>query len=222
MRGQKMDYQAARQIMVDSQIRPNDVANPHLVSALLGVPREKFVPKPRRSVAYSELEIATSDNRALWIPRDFAKLLKAVDPKSSDIALIIGAGAGYETAVLAQLVETAIGLDVDEGLVAATSERLAALGNDRAVIVEGALELGLPDQGPFDIIFVNGMVQMVLDSWLAQLSEFGRLGVVVETGRGLGEARVYTRANDVVSYRKVFEASPPRFSQFDSEPVFTF
>ena len=217
-----MDYRAARQIMVDSQIRPNDVANPHLVSALLSVPREKFVPKPRRSVAYSELEIETSEGRALWIPRDFAKLLKAVGPKPSDIALIIGAGAGYETAVFAQLVETAIGLEVDEGLAAASSERLAAQGNDRAVIVEGALEAGLEGQGPFDIIFVNGMVQTVPTSWTEQLSELGRLGVVVEAGRGLGEARVYTRSNDVVSYRKAFEASPPRFAQFNSKPEFTF
>ena len=217
-----MDYKAARQIMVDSQIRPNDVANPHIVSALLSVPREKFVPKPRRSVAYSELEIGTSESRALWIPRDFAKLLKAVDPKTSDIALIIGAGAGYETMVLAQLVETAIGLEEEDALVTATSERLAALGNDRAVIVEGALEAGLAGQGPFDVIFVNGMVQNVPESWTDQLSELGRLGVVVEMGRGLGEARIYTRSEGVVSYRKVFEASPPRFAQFDSKPEFTF
>jgi protein-L-isoaspartate(D-aspartate) O-methyltransferase len=217
-----MDFEAARQIMVDSQIRPNDVANPHLVSALLSVPREKFVPKPRRSVAYSELEIETSEGRALWIPRDFAKLLKAVDPKASDIALVIGAGAGYETAVFAQLVETAIGLEADGALVTSTSERLAGMGSDRAVIVEGALDAGLAGQGPFDVIFVNGMVQTVPESWTDQLSELGRLGVVVETGRGLGEARVYTRSKGAVSYRKAFEASPPRFAQFDSEPEFTF
>ncbi len=217
-----MDYQAARQIMVDSQIRPNDVANPRLVSALMSVPREKFVPKSRRSVAYSELEIETSEGRSLWTPRDFAKLLKGVAPEAADIALIIGAGAGYETAVLAQLVETAIGLERDEAVVTATSERLAELGNDRAVIVEGGLEQGLADQGPFDVIFVNGMVQSVPDSWAEQLSEFGRLGVVVQTGATLGEARIYTRADGVVSYRKVFEASPPKFDLFDEKPVFTF
>jgi len=217
-----MDYQAARQIMVDSQIRPNDVANPHLVAALLSVARERFVPKPRRSVAYSELEIETSEGRALWIPRDFAKLLKAVEPKTTDIALIIGAGAGYETAVLAQLVETAIGLEDDEEVVTATSERLAELGNDRAVIVEGKLEAGLAGQGPFDVIFVNGMVQHVPESWTDQLAELGRLGVVVQTGSTLGEARLYTRANGIVSYRKAFEATPPRFGMFDASPEFTF
>lgn len=136
--------------------------------------------------------------------------------------MIIGAGAGYETAVLAQLVETAIGLETDETLVAATSERLAELGNDRAVIVEGGLSDGLADQGPFDVIFVNGMVQSVPESWTAQLSELGRLGVVVQTGATLGEARIYTQSDGVVSYRKVFEASPPKFDLFDQKPVFTF
>jgi len=52
-----MDFAAARRIMVDSQIRPNDVTDPDLVSALMRVAREAFVPASRKGVAYSEMEI---------------------------------------------------------------------------------------------------------------------------------------------------------------------
>lgn len=217
-----MDFAAARRIMVDSQIRPSNVTDPEIVAALLSVPRETFVPASRRGVAYSELEIETSEGRALWTPRDFSKLLKALDPQRSDIALVLGAGAGYETAVLAQLVETVIGLEDDEALIVSATERLAEIGADRAVIVDGALNAGLPDQGPFDLILINGMVETVPDAWTAQLTDNGRLGVVVQTTDGLGSARIYRRSGSAVSFRAVFEARPPKFTAFNAAPGFAF
>ena len=109
-----MDFAKMRQTMVDSQIRPSDVTEPEIVSAFLHTPREAFVPKSEQSIAYAEYEIPTSDGRALWIPRDIAKMIKALRPQSSDIALVIGAGSGYETAILSRLVETVIALEDDE------------------------------------------------------------------------------------------------------------
>lgn len=217
-----MDFANARRIMVDSQIRPNDVTDPALVSAFLNVAREAYVPSSRKTVAYSELEIETSPGRALWTPRDLAKMLKALAVEADDIALIVGAGAGYEAALLGHLVETAIGLEDNEEIVSQTSDRLAAQGVDRAVIVQGELGKGLPGQGPFDVVLVNGMVETVPDAWLDQLSEGGRLGVIVEEDAGLGRARLYTRAGDVVSYRSVFEATPPKFEAFNAVERFAF
>jgi len=217
-----MDFAAARRIMVDSQIRPNDVTDPDLVSALMRVAREAFVPASRKGVAYSEMEIETSEGRALWTPRDFAKLLKALSPNSDDIALVIGAGAGYETAILSNLVETVIGLEDDEIIVNKATERLANLGMDRAVMVHGRLEEGLSDQGPFDIILVNGMVETVPPAWTEQLAENGRLGVVVQQSNGLGSARIYQRAGETISYRSAFEARSPKFEAFNAMRDFTF
>ena len=217
-----MDFAAARRIMVDSQIRPNDVTDPNIVAAFLSVAREAFVPASRKEVAYSEMQIETSEGRALWRPRDFSKLLKAAEPASTDICLVIGAGAGYEAAILAELAETVIGLDEDEAVTNAATELLVAQGTDRAVIVQGDLANGLADQGPFDLIFINGMVQTVPDAWTAQLAENGRLAVVVEDQKGVGAARIYRRSGDTVSYRTVFEAVTPKFHAFDSEPGFSF
>lgn len=211
----------ARRNMVDSQIRPNDVTDPALVAAFLGVPREAFVPREKAGIAYSECEIETSPGRALWLARDFAKLLAALVPRASDVALVIGAGAGYECAVLQGVVQSVVGLDEDEALVSATSDRLATLGFDRVAVVHAPLAEGLPDEGPFDVILVNGMVETVPAAWTAQLSDGGRLGVVVQEGR-IGRARVYTRSGDAVASRAVFEAVPPRFDGFRQPVRFTF
>lgn len=217
-----MNFEAAREIMVDSQIRPNDVSDPEIVSAFLHTPREAFVPSPRKPVAYSELEIETSEGRSLWTPRDTGKLLKMAQIQPTDIVLVVGAGAGYETALISHLAETVIALEETAGLVDAMSDRFGSLGFDRAVAVEGRLEDGLPDQGPFDVIYVCGMVETIPEAWTRQLAEGGRLALVQLDEDGVGRGRVYTRAGDSVSARYGFDAFPPKFAQFDRKKAFVF
>jgi len=221
-RREHMNFDAAREIMVDSQVRPNDVSDPEIVHAFMRTPREAFVPATRKPVAYSELEIETSEGRALWTARDTGKLLKMAQVKPTDIVLVIGAGAGYEAALLSHMAETVIALEESAGLVDAMSERFAVLGIDRAVAVDGKLEDGLADQGPFDVIYVCGMVETVPDAWAKQLAEGGRLALVQLDPDGVGRGKVYTRAGDTVSARYGFDAFPPKFSRFDRKKAFVF
>ncbi|NBC21018.1 MAG: protein-L-isoaspartate O-methyltransferase [Alphaproteobacteria bacterium] len=217
-----MDFEAARRTMVDTQIRPNDVTEPDIVGAFLNVPREAFVPASKRSIAYSEFEIRTGEGRALWTPRDTAKLIKTLDPDPDDACLVIGAGAGYEAAILAHLAETVIALEDSEERVSRLGQRLADLGLDRAVAVEGKLTEGLPGEGPFDAIMICGMVEQVPEALTDQLAEGGRLAAVVEIDEALGRGRVYTRSGDVTGYRETFDARPPKFEAFDKPDIFEF
>ena len=217
-----MNFESAREIMVDSQIRPNDVSDTATVSAFLKTPREAFVPSARKSVAYSELEIETSPGRALWTPRDTAKLIKLAGIATSDIVLVIGAGAGYEAALMSHLSETVIALEEGADLVEAMSNRFTSLELDRAVAVDGKIADGLAEQGPFDVIYVCGMVETIPDAWKDQLAEGGRLVAVIADAEGLGRGSVFTRAGDTVSHRESFDAVPPRFTQFDKKSSFVF
>lgn len=217
-----MDFDLAREIMVDSQIRPNDVTEPAIVAAFLRTPREEFVPNSRRSVAYSELEIATSEGRALWTPRDTAKLIKLANIKPSDIVLVLGAGAGYEAALISHLADTVIALEDSAALVDGMSQRFAALGIDRVAPVEGQLAEGLPSQAPFDVIYVCGMIETLPEAWGLQLAEGGRLIAVTTDSDTLGRGRVFTKTGDTLSSREAFDACPPRFAAFDRKPSFTF
>jgi len=217
-----MDFTAARKIMVDSQIRPNDVTDPPIVDAFLKVPREAFLPASRQSIAYSELEIPTSETRAMWLPRDIAKMVKALSPRRSDVALVIGAGSGYACAILAELTETVIAIEDTAGAVERLNDRMAELGYDQVVAVERPLPDGFADEAPFDIILVAGMVEQVPESLTGQLADRGRLGAVVKLDDALGRARVYERYGDTVSFRDVFEATPPEFMEFRKPKAFTF
>ena len=217
-----MDFAKLRRVMVDSQVRVNDVTSPNVVSAFSTIPREVFVPKAMQASAYAELEIETAEHRAMWLPRDLGKMLRGLDAESSDISLVIGAGAGYSAALLGHMTDAVIALEEDEALVDAMVERFASIGMDEAVAVQGDLAIGLPDQGPFDVILVAGMIEEVPQAWLDQLSEGGRLGVVVSTGRGIGAARIYKRAGDTFSYREIFECCPPVLPGFEAKTAFVF
>ena len=217
-----MDFKAARQTMVDTQIRVNDVTEHPIVEAFLAVPREAFLPKSAEGIAYSEIEIETSEGRALWTPRDFAKLLKHAEPKAGDLALYVGAGAGYEAGVTSLVVDTVIALESDAGLVDQMTERFSEAGLDSAVAVEGPLEAGLADQGPFDVMIIGGMVESLPEAWGAQLADGGRLAVVVQIDRDLGQARIYTKSGETLSHRTVFECRPPKFSGFNKATEFQF
>lgn len=216
-----MEFETARRKMVESQIRPNDVTDMDVVHAFATVPREAFVPKSKKALAYSELEIETTHGRALWLARDQSKVLQALELKKSDLVLVIGASEGYSAALLDSLVDTVIALENDETVVEETSERLAGLGYNRVACVTGPLEQGYAAEGPYDAILVNGRVETMPESWLDQLKPGGRMAVVVGT-QDAAQVQVYTASEHAVSHRKVFECVPPALSEFDAEPAFEF
>jgi protein-L-isoaspartate(D-aspartate) O-methyltransferase len=217
-----MDFAKQRQIMVDSQVRVNDVTSTAIVSAFSTIPREVFVPKSMLSSAYAEYEIETGDNRAMWTPRDLGKMFRALEPEASDVSLVIAAGDGYSAALLGHMTEAVIALDDNEALVDTMTERFAAINMDEAVAVQGEIAKGLPDQGPFDVVLVAGMVEELPQAWLDQLAEGGRLGVVVASGRSLGKARIYKRAGDTFAFREAFECCPPVLPGFEKKTAFVF
>jgi len=100
-----MDFQTARKVMVDSQVRVNDVTDRALQAALLAVPREALCAPDRAFSAYAEVEVPVTARRSLMLPRDLSKLLMAAAPKPGERALVMS--GAYAAAVLAQM-----GLDV--------------------------------------------------------------------------------------------------------------
>ena len=215
------DFAAARLAMVNSQIRPDDVTDPRIQDAMAEIARENFTPKSRLAQAYADVEVEVGEGRYMLRPRDFAKLVQAADIKSGDVVLDLAFGRGYSTAVLARLAETVVGLETDAAVVAASAERLSAAGADNAVCVEGDLKAGVPDQGPFDVIFVNGAVAQPSKAWFDQLNDRGRLAVIERDGV-VGRALIYTKAQGRVGERSVFDTAPPYLPGFEPQAGFVF
>jgi protein-L-isoaspartate(D-aspartate) O-methyltransferase len=217
-----MDYQTARQHMVDSQVRPNDVTDLRIQTAMEQTPREAFLPVELRDQAYVEREIAYAPGRQLLRARDFAKLVAAAAPQPGEIVLNAVCGSGYSTAILAQLVEMVVAIESDEKLASAAQETLASLGFSNAAVITGDSWEGAPDQGPFDLIFVGGAIEKQPDNLLAQLKDGGRLATILRKG-GISRGGVYRRSGEAIAFAEVFDAATSAvIPGFDQPKSFVF
>jgi protein-L-isoaspartate(D-aspartate) O-methyltransferase len=207
--------------MVESQLRPNKVTDPALLDALASVPRELFVPEPLRSVAYVDEDIPLGRGRFVMEPMILGRLLELAAPRSTDSALVVGAGLGYSAAVLARIAGRVVALESDRELAQRAAQTLKTLGISNVALVEGALAEGAPRQAPFDVILFDGAVDRAPSAILDQLAEHGRLAVVVRTS-GIGRATLMTRQAGLVASRVAFDAAVPCLPGFEPAPAFVF
>lgn len=214
-----MDLQAARAAMIDSQVRPNDVTDRRLIAAMTVIPREAFVPSGRQVLAYADAAVETGPGRWMSAARDFSKLVNAAAVSETDRVLDIAPGAGYSTTVLAQLCASVVALEQDETAAKTVRDNLAKVGAAGVEAISGVLKNGAPSKAPFDVIHVNGAVEIVPQAWLDQLAEGGRLVVVVSEG-AVRRARVYIRSGGKTAWRTPFESSSPMLPGFERAPEF--
>lgn len=216
-----MDFVRARDLMVESQVRPSDVTDPRILGAMRSLPRERFVPASKRTLAYGDLDVEVAQGRALMRPRDLAKLVMNLAPQGHERALEIAGATGYGAAVLASCCKHVITLDPDPDLSFAAQAALESCGVTNAKAVSTKAADGWRDDAPYDVILLNGSAEIVPDAWLAQLAPGGRLGVIVRQGAA-GCARIYTRSGDASAYRSAFDAAPPIAPGLSKAPSFAF
>lgn len=214
------EFASRRMMMVDTQVRPSDVTKFPIIDAMLSVPRETFVPDDKREVAYVGENLALAPGRVVLEARTLAKLLDALDVQPGDLVLDLGCGLGYSTAVIARLAETVVAVEEDEALAADAQRILSEEGVDNAVVVTGKLTDGAAKCAPYDVITVEGGVEVMPDSVLAQLKDGGRIGAVFMDG-AVGTARIGYRIDGSMTWRSVFNAAAPVLPGFRKAQGFT-
>ena len=216
------DYAAARTNMVEGQVRPNRVTDPLLVEVMASLPRELFVPKSLRGLAYVDEDLPIGNGRFLIQPMVLARMLQGAGIQPGDVVLDVGCGSGYSTAVIARMANTVIGLESDADLAKSATGLLAQLGVDNTVVLEGELTQGHPPQGPYQVIVLNGGVAGIPDRLRGQLADGGRLVAVMQRSSVMGKAILVSRFGDTFSERTLFETTVPYLPGFEPRPVFEF
>jgi protein-L-isoaspartate(D-aspartate) O-methyltransferase len=219
------DFATARRMMVDGQIRTADVTDRSLLAAFLDVPRERFCPADKASLAYMDLDVLVSEPgqlaRYLVKPMVLGKLIQAIEVAASDRVLDVGCATGYSTALLSRLATAVVGLEEDDNLARQAREALAELGCADAKIAAGPLTRGFAAGAPYDAIALQGSVEVVPEALLVQLKDGGRLACVL--GRGPGaKAMVYRSIGGEISGRPIFDAAAPPLPGFAKPPSFVF
>jgi protein-L-isoaspartate(D-aspartate) O-methyltransferase len=217
------DYSTARRHMVDGQVRPNDVTDLRVISAMLEVARERFVPPAAAALAYLDLDLAlgegTASSRRLLKPLVLAKLLNAADLKATDRVLVVGCATGYAAAVLASIVGEVVALEQDAGLAKTARATLSSLPN--VSVVSGPLVDGWPQAAPYDLILLEGATEVEPQGFLRQLKDGGRLLCVLGSPPG-ASATLYRRSGNEMGGRAVFDAAAAVLPGFEKRPEFAF
>lgn len=215
------DAAAARRHMVDGQIRTADVTNPSLIAALETVPRELFVPPAMASQAYRDGDVSLGKGRALLRPIVLGKLLQGAVVGAGDRVLDVGCGTGYASAVLAHMGATVIALEEDADLARAAESALGKAGAGQVQVVTGPLAAGWPEAASYDLILVNGAVEVTPNVLGRQLKPTGRLAAIF--GRGpAAKAMIYRRIDGQLVGRPIFDAAAPLLPGFAAPPAFVF
>jgi protein-L-isoaspartate(D-aspartate) O-methyltransferase len=213
------DFVSARRHMVDGQVRTTDVTDLRVISAMLEVPRERFVPPASASIAYLDLDVPLGASRRLLRPMVLAKLLQAAELEATDRVLDVGCATGYTAAVLARIAGQVVALEQDAGLAKAAGDALSSLPN--VEVVNGALAAGWPQGAPYDVVVLEGATEDMPHALCQQLKDGGRLVCVLGSGPG-SKAMLYRRGGTEVGGRPIFDASAALLPGFAKTPVFAF
>ena len=215
-------YEAARVNMVESQLRPNKVTDERVIAAFMRIRRELFVPERLRGVAYVDDDLPLGGGRYMMKPMVAARLLQAAMVEAKDTVLVVGAGVGYEAAVLALLVRSVVALEENPELArigrsALVDHRIASVS-----YVEAPLPLGHRQRSPYDLILFGGAVAAIPEEITNQLAEGGRIAVVLRPHECVGRASLITRTGGVLASRVIFDAATPLLPSFVAKPAFVF
>jgi protein-L-isoaspartate(D-aspartate) O-methyltransferase len=179
------DEQARRRHeMVEAQLRGRDIVDERVLRAMETVPRELFVPETEQRRAYDDAALPIAGGQTISQPYMVARICEALRLRGDERVLDVGAGSGYQAAVLAELAEEVHTIERIPELAEQARERLAAAGYERVHVHVGDGTLGLAAHAPFDAIAVAAAAPGFPQTLYEQLRPRGRLVVPVGSERG--------------------------------------
>ncbi len=215
-------YDAARVNMIERQLRPNRVTDERLIDAFAAIRRELFVSDRLRAIAYADDDLPLGNGRYLMAPMVAARLLQAAEIARNDNALVVGAGVGYEAALIAMLCRSVVALEQDgelarQGRSGLVDHRIATVN-----FIENLQAQGGRTRLAYELIFFGGAIAEFPAEISAQLAEGGQMVAVVKADDGPGRATLASRTGGVLAARVMFDAATPLLPGLARKPVFVF
>lgn len=201
-----MNFDVARTQMLGQQLRAWEVLDDRVLRAFAETPREEFVPREYRDLAFADVEIPLGHGQTMLAPKVEGRILQALQVEPIDDALVVGTGSGYLTACMAGLARRVSSVDIFPDFVTAAGPKIAACGI-RNVEIKAADALSLTYRAQFDAVAVTASVPVpaLVDPFVAMLRPQGRLFIVVGREPAM-EARLITlQPNGTTTTASLFE-----------------
>ena len=163
-----------RKAMVERQIAARGIHDPGVLAAMLEIPRHLFIPPPYDRAAYDDNPLPIGSGQTISQPYIVALMTELLRPKATDNMLEIGAGSGYQAAVLSRLVRRLTTIERITTVAAMARRNLKFIGIDNVDVIEGDGSLGYPGNAPYDGIIITAATpdvpQPLIGSWLMEES----------------------------------------------------
>jgi len=172
-------FSAERMFMVEQQLRQRGICDERLLAAMIKVPRHEFVSRQHWAQAYADHPVAILEEQTTSQPYMIAAMIQAARIRQEDRVLEVGAGSGYQTALLAELASQVFAVERYASLTEAARNALDKLGYRNARVVTGDGSLGFPEAAPFDAIIVSAASPRIPPALAEQLAPGGRLVIPV-------------------------------------------
>ena len=172
-----MDLNGPKKSLLDRL--SSEIGDQRVIQAIARVPREVFVPDEYRSRAYEDSALPIDEGQTISQPFIVALMVEALDIRRSDTVLEVGAGSGYQAAVLAELARRVVTVERIPSLVDTARERLASLGYGNVEVHQAGRRIGWPQGAPYDGIIVAAAAPKLIRSLMEQLKDGGRLVIPV-------------------------------------------
>jgi protein-L-isoaspartate(D-aspartate) O-methyltransferase len=175
-----------RASMVEHQLRRRGIADERVLAAMGAVPREAFVPERSRKDAYADGALGLSHGQTISQPLMVAMSVEALRLEGDETVLEVGAGSGYQAAVLSNLAKQVVAIEIIPELAADARRVLDSLGIDNVEIICADGRKGWPASAPYDGVVVAAAAEEVPSALIEQLKDGGRL--VIPVGRSSGQS----------------------------------
>jgi len=163
----------ARRRMVDSQLRARGISDERVLAAMARVPRHAFVSEANLYAAYEDHPLPIGDGQTISQPYMVATMTQALRLSGQERVLEVGAGSGYQTAILAELAAYVYTIERIRTLADRARERLAGLGYANVEVAFGDGTLGWPEHALYDRILVTAGTPAILQAWVEQVADGG-------------------------------------------------
>lgn len=208
--------------MVWQQLRPNDVSDPAVLQVLQNTDRAAFVSDELKALAYADTQLPIGHGQHLWSPLQEARILQALQLKNTDTVLEIGTGSGLFAAMLSQLADKVISVDIKPDLVEAARLRLQAAGFANVELHTGDACQGWPLADRVDAIVLTASYPVVPDSYCQQLAVGGRLLAVIGNPPAMSVQRITRTGETQWQTETLFETVVAPMIGAEPKPEFAF
>lgn len=192
------EFAEQRRAMVECQLRGRGIKDSRVLEAMQAVPRHLFVPPAVAAAAYADEPLAIGEGQTISQPYIVAAMTEALELTGSERVLEVGAGSGYQAAILSLLAREVIAVEARPMLARTARERLSQLGYSNVRVEIGDGTLGWPPGAPYDGILVAAAAPMVPPPLIEQLADGGRLVIPLGSAEHQELFRVRKQAGRIV------------------------